>query len=189
MPDRIEAATFAALAAITESEIQITNIVPDHLTSVFGVFDKIGVNIETDSDKKTALIIGKTHYLPTNVLTGPYPSFPTDIQPLITTLLSLSSGVSTVTDSIFPNRFCYVHELQKMGTEIIIADGSAKVKGVQSLSGADVFATDLRGGAALILAGLVAQGTTVISNCGTIHRGYENITQNLRHIGAKVTDY
>lgn len=187
IPDRIEAGTFIMAAAITEGEVQIKDVIPEHLASVIEVLKKIGVNINVERDQNTINVTGMKKYKSINITTVPYPGFPTDLQPLLTSLLSLSKGVSTITDTIFPERFSYVNELRKMGADIIVEGNSATVRGVEKLHGAEVSATDLRAGAALILAGLTAEGTTTVKNVYHIDRGYEKIDEKLRKLGAKVT--
>lgn len=187
IPDRIEAGTYSVAAAISNGNIQIENIKIEHLEKLIAILKKIGVFVETDYHRKTLNIFGSENYQAVEVSTGPFPGFPTDLQPILVSLLSISNGQSIVTDTVFPKRFCYVSELQKMNAQISVMNNSAVVDGVKSLNGTDVFATDLRGGAALILAGLVANGRTTISNFSMIKRGYERIEEKLDKIGANVT--
>lgn len=186
IPDRIEAGTFIIAAAITRGEVQIKSVIPEHLARVIKVLEKVGVRIDVEWSRNAMIVTGMKKYKATDVTTAPYPGFPTDFQPLLTPLLSLSKGVSTVTDAVFPKRFSYVDELRKMGADITVAGNSAIVRGVQKLLGAEVSASDLRAGAALILAGLAAEGETRIKNVHHIDRGYNRFEDKLAKLGAKI---
>lgn len=185
MPDRIEAGTFIMLAS-TGGELEINNVVPDHLSKVIKVLDLIGFRIRFDPNRNTAKVFKQSPLKPVKVVAGPYPEFPTDLQPILTSILSLVNGSSIVTDTVFPNRFCYTNELKKFGANISIVGNSANVKGIPNFFGADVYSPDLRGGAALIVAGLLAHGKTTIRNYNIITRGYENFIDKLVGLGASV---
>lgn len=187
MPDRIEAGTYIIAAAITQSEVQIENVMVEHLAKVIEILTKIGISIRVQSDKNIIVVEGLGKYAAANIITAPYPGIPTDLQPLLTSLLSLSCGISTVKETVFPERFCYIKELTKMGADVSVVSNKASVRGVSRLFGADVSATDLRAGAALILAGLAAEGVTTIMNCSLVYRGYERIEEKLQRLGASVT--
>ncbi|HHW47936.1 MAG TPA: UDP-N-acetylglucosamine 1-carboxyvinyltransferase [Clostridiaceae bacterium] len=184
IPDRIEAGTFMVAAAITGGDVVIDNVVPDHLKPVSAKLREAGVEISEEltsirvsSDSKLKAIDIKTH---------PYPGFPTDMQAQMTSLMSRAEGTSMIIETIFENRFMHVSELKRMGAKIKIEGRSAIVEGNSKLTGAQVKATDLRAGAALILAGLVAEGTTEITDIQHIERGYVNIDEKLRQLGAKI---
>jgi UDP-N-acetylglucosamine 1-carboxyvinyltransferase len=187
MPDRIEAGTFIMAGAITGGEVQVKDVIPEHIANVIEVLKKVGVSISVELDQNTIVAMGMKKHKAIDVVTASYPGFPTDLQPLLTSLLSLSEGVSMITDTIFPKRFCYVNELRKMGADIMVAGNSAIVKGVKKLHGTEVSATDLRGGAALILSGLAADCATTVNNVYHVDRGYEKIEEKLRNLGARVT--
>ncbi len=186
IPDRIEAGSFMIAAAMTDGHVTVNNVIPEHLASLIYILKKVGATVTIADDHKSLTVKGKNKFNPLNVVTACYPDFPTDLQPLLTSMLSLSNGVSTVTDTIFPKRFCYVTELRRMGADITVINNSAVVRGVEKLHGAEVFATDLRGGFALVLAGLVVKGPTTIKNVHFIDRGYENLPQKLQQLGASI---
>lgn len=185
MPDRIVAGTYLAMAAATSGNIQVTDVIPEHLSALLfklreaGCKIKIGKNkIEIESPKKLLAI--------DTVKTLPYPAFPTDLQAPIMALMTRASGTSIIIENIFENRFKHVNELIKMGAKITLEGRTAIVKGVSRLQGAKVEAKDLRGGAALVLVGLTAEGETVIEGIHHIERGYETIHQKLGLLGAKI---
>ena len=186
IPDRIEAGSFMIAAAITGGDITINNVVPEHLSILIDALNEAGANAVVKPDGNSVVVNGKTRCNPLNVLTAGFPGFPTDLQPLLASLLSLSTGHSTITDTIFPSRFCYVTELRRLGADITVIKNSASIRGVKELHGAEVYATDLRGGFALILAGLIAKYTTTIKNVHYIDRGYENLTWKLQELGANI---
>ncbi len=184
IPDRIEAGTFMVASAITGGDIRIKNGRLDHLAALVKKLKATGVEIEeSDGD---ILVDGSPKLKPLEVETKPYPGFPTDMQAQLMSLMSITPGDSIFTETIFENRFMHVGELQRMGAEIVLKGHSALVKGVKFLSGAPVMATDLRASAALILAGLVAQGETEISRIYHLDRGYEQIEVKLAKLGAKI---
>lgn len=189
VPDQIEAGTFMFAAAATRGDILIKNVIPKHLEVLSAKLVEIGCEVQEYDD--AVRVIGHTHLTHTQVKTLPYPGFPTDMQPQITVLLALASGVSTVTESIFENRFRYVDELARMGANIKVEGNMAVIEGVKGFLGARVCAPDLRAGAALVIAGLVADGFTVIDDIKYIQRGYEEFDAKLRSLGAyieKVSD-
>jgi UDP-N-acetylglucosamine 1-carboxyvinyltransferase len=184
IPDRIETGTFMVASAITGGDIRIKNGRLDHLTALVEKLKMTGVEIEErDGD---ILVDGSPKIKPVEVETMPYPGFPTDMQAQLMSLMSITPGTSIFTETIFENRFMHVGELQRMGADIVLKGNSAFVKGVPSLSGAQVMATDLRASAALILAGLVAKGETEISRIYHLDRGYERIEVKLAKLGAKI---
>ena len=185
IPDMIEAGTFMFASAATRGDVTIHNVIPKHLESLTSKLEEIGCQIET-SDEAVRVTANK-RLLNTHVKTLPYPGFPTDMQPQFSTLLTLAEGTSIVTDDIFDNRFRYVGELRKMGADISVDGKVAVIQGVGGLKGAPVIATDLRAGAAMVIAGLAAEGTTEIDNIFYIERGYENIDDKLRELGADIT--
>lgn len=182
IPDQIEAGTFMFAAAITKGDIMIKNIIPKHLESISAKLIEIGCQIEEFDD--CMRIVATKRLANTHVKTLPYPGFPTDMQPQITTTLALSEGTSIVTESIFENRFKYVGELQRMGANIKVEGNTAIIEGVDSFCGAGISAPDLRAGAALVLAALVADGITVIDDIKYIERGYEDFPEKMNALGA-----
>ncbi len=184
IPDRIEAATYAIAAAATDGEVQITGARADHLHAVLDKLDEAGVIVERRS---TAIDVRRGGRLkPVDVTTLPYAGFPTDVQAQMMALMTLVPGISIITERIFESRFMHVSELARLGADIEIEGPSAIVKGGRPLSGAAVMASDLRASAALVVAGLAAQGTTRVSRVYHIDRGYENIDGKLRALGGRV---
>jgi len=185
IPDRIEAGTFMVAAAITRSTITITPVVPEHLVAVIAKLQEIGAKVVLeDSDRLT--VIGGHSYRGVDIETLPFPGFPTDMQAQFMALLSLCEGNSVISETVFENRLQHVAELNRMGANIKLKGNVAVVTGVPALSGAPVMATDLRASAALVLAGLSAQGTTTVKGLHHLDRGYENIEQKLRSLGAQL---
>lgn len=184
IPDQIEAGTYMAAAAITGGDVLIKNVIPKHLESITLTLRRIGVGVE-EFDEAVRVYADKP-LTKTTIKTMPHPGFPTDMQPQISTLLTLANGASVVTDDIFDNRFKYVNELRRMGADIVVNDKSAIIQGVNKLKGAPVIASDLRAGAALVIAGLAAEGTTEISEIHYIERGYENIVDKFRALNADI---
>ena len=182
IPDQIEAGTFMFAAAITKGDIMIKNVIPKHLESISAKLIEIGCEIEEFDD--CLRVVATKRLSSTHVKTLPYPGFPTDMQPQITTTLALSEGTSIVTESIFENRFKYVGELQRMGANIKVEGNTAIIEGVDSFSGAGISAPDLRAGAALVLAALVADGITIIDDIKYIERGYEDFPEKMSALGA-----
>jgi len=185
IPDEIEAATFAIAAAATCGDVVIENVVPKHLDPIVAKLREAGGDIEENGD--WIRVRGPRRPQAVNVKTLPYPGFPTDAQQPMTVLLSVAGGTSMVTDTIWENRFKHVEELQRMGTNIKVQGRTAIIEGVDRLFGTSVHASDLRAGAALITAGLVAEGRTVISGVEHVDRGYENIAGKLAGLGAEVS--
>ena len=184
IPDQIEAGTFMFAAAITKGDVTVKNVIPKHLESISAKLLEIGCEIE-ESDDAVRVVAAKplTH---THVKTLPYPGFPTDMQPQITVTLALSSGTSIVTESIFENRFKYVDELTRMGANIKVEGNTAIINGVTKYTGASITAPDLRAGAALVLAGLAAEGFSSVDDIRYIERGYEDFEVKLRSLGAQI---
>lgn len=184
IPDQIEAGTFMCAAAVTRGNILIKNIIPKHMESIAAKLRDMG-NTVYEGDEEIQ-VIGGEKQRGTKIKTLPYPGFPTDMQPQIAVTLALSEGKSTVTESIFENRFLYVEELKKMGADITVEDRVATILGKEKLQGATLHALDLRAGAALVLAGLAAEGITVLEDIGFIRRGYEFFEKKLMNLGAKI---
>ncbi len=185
IPDQIEAGTYMVAAAATKGDVLIKNVIPKHLESITAKLRKVGVTVEEFDESVRVKVEGTL--VKTSLKTQPHPGFPTDMQPQFSTLLTLAEGTSIVTDDIFDNRFRYVGELRKMGADISVDGKVAVIQGVGGLKGAPVIATDLRAGAAMVIAGLAAEGTTEIDNIFYIERGYENIDDKLRELGADIT--
>ena len=184
IPDQIEAGTFMIAAAATKGDVLIKNIIPKHLESITKKLEKIGVNIEQYDDSLRVWADGKL--VKANVKTTPHPGFPTDMQPQIATLLTLAEGTSIVTEGVWEQRFRYVDELRRMGADITVNGKVALIEGTGKLFGAPVKACDLRAGAALIIAGLAAQGITEIEDIFHIERGYDCMEGKLRELGADI---
>ena len=185
IPDRIVAGTYMTAAAITNGEIIIRDIVTDHLLSIIAKLKEAGAVIYSNGNSLKVIGPNKLHALEM-LQTLPYPGFPTDMQAQFMTLLTIANGTSIVNETIFENRFKHAEELARMGANIKTFGKVAVIKGVKQLTGAKVFSKDLRGGAALVLAGLVAQGTTEIENIYHIHRGYDKMEKNLSNLGADI---
>lgn len=186
IPDQIEAGTFMIAAAATRGNVMICNVIPEHMEALSAKLEEIGVGIEK-YDEAIRVFVKEDTLRATNVRTQPHPGFPTDLQPQMLTLLSIASGTSVVTENVWDNRFKYVGELSRMGANVSVDGKVATVDGCPYLTGAPVSATDLRAGAALVIAGLVAHGVTEIYNLKYIDRGYENFEQKLRMLGAQIT--
>lgn len=184
IPDRIEAATYMVAAAITNGDVIIDNVVPSHLKPITAKLKECGVIVEETDD--TLRVVGRGKINPVDVTTLPYPGFPTDVQSQFMALMTVAGGVSHLNETVFENRFMHVAEFAKMGADIHIDKHTAVINGGIPLKGAEVFATDLRAGAALILAGLVAEGQTLIGNIYHIERGYADIIDQLKGLGAKI---
>lgn len=182
IPDQIEAGTFMMAAAATKGDVLVKNVIPKHLEAITAKLIEIGANVEELDD--SVRVYTDKRLTSTHVKTLPYPGFPTDMQPQITALLALSQGSSVVTESIFENRFKYVDELNRMGTNIMVEGNSAIIDGVEKLTGAVVSAPDLRAGAALVIAALVADGFTIIDHIHFVERGYEAFESKMRKLGA-----
>ncbi len=184
IPDQIEAGTFMCAAAITRGDVMVKNVIPKHLEAISAKLTEIGCEVIEFDD--AVRVVGKPSQLHTNINTLPYPGFPTDMQPQITVTLALAKGTSIVTESIFENRFKYVDELARMGGNIKVEGNVAVIDGVRGFSGASVNAPDLRAGAALVIAGLAAEGYTTVDEIGYIQRGYECFDEKLKSLGAVI---
>lgn len=182
--DRIEAGTYMVAAAMTGGEVTLRNARPDLLEAVIEKLREAGAHVQSTADTITVKSDGKLKAV--NIRTAPHPAFPTDMQAQFMAMNSMSEGVSTVVETIFENRFMHVQELQRMGANIDVQGNTAFVKGVTQLEGADVMATDLRASAGLVLAGLVAEGQTVIDRIYHLDRGYERLEEKLNQLGANV---
>ena len=184
MPDRIEAGTMLCVGAIAGREISVNNVRIEHLTPVLDKLKEVGDNIILDRNR---VIIQSTKRLKgVDIKTMPYPGFPTDMQSVFVSILAYAKGTSMIVENIFENRFKYANELIRMGAKIKIEGRTAIIKGVKKLMGTEVTATDLRGGAALVVAALAAKETTTIDNIEHILRGYENFDTKLKKIGANI---
>jgi len=184
IPDQIEAGTFMFAAAVTKGDVTVKNVIPKHLESISAKLLEIGCELEESDDAVRVVAskpLGHTH-----VKTLPYPGFPTDMQPQITVALGLSAGTSIVTESIFENRFKYVDELTRMGANIKVESNTAIIDGVKQYTGASITAPDLRAGAALVIAGLAADGITIVDDIKYIERGYEDFHLKLQGLGAQI---
>ncbi|NBK78836.1 UDP-N-acetylglucosamine 1-carboxyvinyltransferase [bacterium D16-76] len=184
IPDQIEAGTYMVAAAATSGDVTVRNVTPKHLESISAKLAEIGVAIEEGDD--SVRVYHKGPLRRCTVKTMPHPGFPTDMQPQITTLLSIVNGTSMVMESIWDNRFKYVDELRRMGAQITVDGKMAIIEGVGKLKGAPVKALDLRAGAAMVIAGLIAEGTTQVENIQYIERGYETIVDKLASLGADI---
>lgn len=185
IPDRIEAGTFLVAGAITGGKVTIRNAKRDHLGAVLGKLEEIGHKIETDEDK--IQIVARSRGKACDITTAPYPGFPTDMQALFASLLGVAEGTSIITETIFDRRFGFVDELIRMGANMKVQGNTLIIVGIKRYSGASVTAGDLRAGAALIMAGLNADGITEINGVEHIERGYESIEKKLRTLGAKIS--
>lgn len=184
IPDQIEAGTYMAAVAATGGQVLVKNIIPKHMDCITAKLVEMGVEVEENGDTLLVRRTGKLHR--TNIKTLPYPGFPTDMQPQITTVLSLAEGTSLVTEGVWSSRYRYVDELKRMGASIQVDDKTAVVEGVDHLTGAPIQAYDLRAGAALVIAALAAHGQSEISCVQYIERGYEDIVDKLRALGANI---
>ena len=184
IPDQIEAGTFMMAAAITKGDITVKNVIPKHLECISAKLIEIGCEIEESDD--AVRVVATKRLNNTQVKTLPYPGFPTDMQPQMTVTLGVSNGISIVTESIFDNRFKYVDELARMGADIKVEGNTAIISGVGKYTGATVSAPDLRAGAALVLAGLCADGITIVDDIKYIERGYEDFPLKLKNLGANM---
>ena len=184
IPDRIEAGTFIAAAAISGGQVLLKNVLVDHLKPVIAKFEEVGLKILEQEDG--LLVIGSNPLSATDIKTLPYPGFPTDMQAQIMAVLTTARGTSVITETIFENRFMHVNELKRMNANVKIEGRSAIIEGVRTLNGAPVNASDLRAGAALVLAGLAAEGITEINHVHHIDRGYHNLVPKLQGLGAEI---
>ncbi|MDE7062314.1 MAG: UDP-N-acetylglucosamine 1-carboxyvinyltransferase, partial [Lachnospiraceae bacterium] len=184
IPDQIEAGTFMFAAAATKGDVTVKNVIPKHLEATSAKLLEIGCEVEEFDD--AVRVVASKPLRHTQVTTLPYPGFPTDMQPQMAVVLGLADGTSTVTESIFENRFKYVDELNRMGAQIKVESNIAIITGVHRYTGATVSAPDLRAGAALVIAGLAADGITVVDDIYYIQRGYEAFEEKLAELGAQI---
>ena len=184
IPDQIEAGTYMAAVAATGGQIRVRGIIPKHMDCITAKLQEMGVEVEEQDDDLIVRRSGELRHA--NVKTLPYPGFPTDMQPQITTVLALASGTSTVTEGVWDSRYRYVGELTRMGAQIRVEGRTAIVEGVERLTPANIQAYDLRAGAAMLIAALAADGVSEITNVQYIERGYEDIIGKLRALGAKI---
>ena len=185
IPDQIEAGSYMVAAAATGGDVLIKNVTPKHLEPITAKLRRAGITVEEFDD---AVRVSRTgDILPLKINTMPHPGFPTDMQPLMGVLLSVAKGTSTITESVWDNRFRYVDELRKMGASVQVDGQVAVFEGVEKLSPAPLRASDLRAGAAMVVAALMADGTSEIEEIGHIERGYENIVEKLRGLGADIS--
>ena len=184
IPDQIEAGTFMFAAAATKGDVTVKNVIPKHLEATTAKLIEIGCEVEEFDDAVRVVSSKPVHH--TQVTTLPYPGFPTDMQPQMSVLLALAEGTSTVTESIFENRFKYVDELTRMGAQVKVESNIAIITGVEKYTGARVSAPDLRAGAALVIAGLAAEGITIVDDIYYIERGYEHFEEKLASLGAMI---
>ncbi len=186
IPDQIEAGTFMVAAAATRGDVLIKNVIPKHLESISSKLEEMGVTVEEFDDSVRVSCAKETKLNKIIVKTQPYPGFPTDMQPQIVTLLSMVSGTSTVVENVWEGRFRYVDELKRMGANIRVDGNIAIIEGVDVLTGAPLHATDLRAGAAMVIAGLMAEGNTELYELRHIDRGYENLEAKFTALGADI---
>lgn len=184
IPDQIEAGTFMFAAAATKGDVMIRNVIPKHLEAATAKLIEIGCEVEEFDD--AVRVVASKRLRQTHLKTLTYPGFPTDMQPQIATTLTLCKGTSIVTESIFENRFKYVDELSRMGAKIKVEGNTAIIEGVEKLTGARVNALDLRAGASLVIAGLAAEGITIVDDIVYIQRGYERFEEKLRALGGQI---
>jgi UDP-N-acetylglucosamine 1-carboxyvinyltransferase len=184
IPDQIEAGTYMAAVAATGGQVLVKNIIPKHMDCITAKLQEMGVDVEENDDTLLVRRTGKLNK--TNIKTLPYPGFPTDMQPQITTVLALAEGTSLVTESVWSSRYRYVDELKRMGANIQVDDKTAIITGVDHFTGAPIQAYDLRAGAAMVIAALAAHGTSEITQVQYIERGYEDIIEKLRALGANI---
>ena len=184
IPDQIEAGTFMTAAAVTKGDITVKNVIPKHLESITAKLIEIGVEVQEFDD--AVRVVATKRLKPTQIKTLPYPGFPTDMQPQMAITLALSDGIIMVTESIFFICFRYVDELTRMGAKIQVEGNTAIITGVEKYTGAEVNVPDLRAGAALVIAGLAAEGITQVNNIGFIQRGYEKFDEKLRELGGQI---
>ena len=186
IPDRIEAATYMTAAAMTRGEVLINNVIGSHIRPVIAKLVEMGVDVEEIEDEDKIIVKAPNRLKSTNIQTLPYPGFPTDAQAQFMALMTVCEGESRIQETVFENRFMHVEELMKMGAVIATSGNRATIAGVEKLHGADVRATDLRAGAALVMAGLVAKGTTRVFDIYHIDRGYSNLVEKLSGLGADI---
>lgn len=187
IPDQIEAGTYMLAAAMTRGDITVHNIIPKHMEPLSAKLEEMGADVETGDDSIRVRIDSDCNLQATSFKTMPYPGFPTDLQPQTTVLLCTAKGSSRMTENVWDNRFQYIDDLKTMGADIMIAGKLAIIEGEAKLSGAKVTARDLRAGAAMVLAGLAAEGMTEVCEISKVERGYENFVSKMRSLGADIT--
>jgi UDP-N-acetylglucosamine 1-carboxyvinyltransferase len=187
IPDRIEAGTWILAAAITRGDVTLQGANAQHLGAFFDKLEQVGVSVKIEGPERLRVRAENLKLSPVDIITLPHPGYPTDLQAQMCALLSITPGISIITERVYPNRFMYVSELQRMGADIAIEGASAIIKGRPGLSGATVMASDLRASAALILAGLCATGETWVRRVYHLDRGYEKFDEKLRGLGAAIT--
>ena len=187
IPDQIEAGTYMLAAALTRGDVTVRNIIPKHMEPLSAKLEEMGARVVSGDDSIRVFIPEDTVLQATSFRTMPYPGFPTDLQPPTTVLLCTAQGSSKMTENVWDNRFQYIDDLKTMGADIMIAGRLALIEGGNPLTGAKVFARDLRAGAAMVLAGLVAEGTTEVNDVSKIERGYESFVKKLQDLGADIT--
>ena len=185
IPDRIEAGTYTIIAALCGHNLKIDNVIPEHLDSLLRKLEEMGVELEVGSDY-IIVLDRKKELKPTNIKTAVYPGFATDLQQPFTVLLTIANGKSKVEETIWENRFMHIPYLNKLGADITVKNRTATIQGPTELKGCEVVATDLRAGAAMVAAALLAEGKTTITNAEHILRGYEQIVEKLKAVGAKI---
>ncbi len=186
IPDRIEAGTYMILSAATKGKIKLTNIIPEHLTSIISKLKETGATVT--STKSTITVEGKSTIKPCDIKTMPHPGFPTDLQAQFCSLMTKAKGTSVITETIFENRFMHINELKRLGAKITTDGRTAVIEGVNKLTGAEITSSDLRAGASLIIATLMAEGTSIIYDNDYISRGYCDFTKNLNMLGAEIQE-
>jgi UDP-N-acetylglucosamine 1-carboxyvinyltransferase len=184
MPDRIETGTFLCMAAMTGGEILVKEAKPDHITPVLNKLEETGCKLKVENNE--IQLQAPKRLKAVDIKTMPYPGFPTDMQSIFSTTLTLAKGTSMIVENLFENRYKYTQELIRMGAKISIEGKTAVIKGVRKLYGANVKATDLRGGAALVMAGMAAKGDTRVENIEYILRGYEGFDRKLKGLGVDI---
>ncbi|RKX50690.1 MAG: UDP-N-acetylglucosamine 1-carboxyvinyltransferase [Thermotogae bacterium] len=187
IPDRIEAGTYLLAGVITRGSVEVKHVIPDHLEALLNILKEMGTEITVGND--TVRVTAFNKLKPVKVSAKPYPGFPTDLQPIITAVLATIEGESVVEESVFENRFGYVDEMNRMGAQIKVKDRKAYIKGIAKLSGAEINAPDIRAAAALVIAGMAAEGETIVHNAGHIFRGYEKLREKFTSIGAYLRVY
>ena len=184
IPDRIEAGTYIIIGALCGNPLKVDNIIPEHVDALLSKLEEIGVDMQVGADY--VIVTRSEKYKPTNIKTAVYPGFATDLQQPFTVLLTQSTGKSKVTETIWENRFMHIPHLNELGADIVVKNQTATIIGATELKGTTVVATDLRAGAAMVAAGLKAEGKTTITNVEHILRGYEHIVEKLTDVGAKI---
>jgi UDP-N-acetylglucosamine 1-carboxyvinyltransferase len=187
IPDQIEAGTYMLAAALTRGDITVHNVIPKHMEPLSAKLEEMGAVVENGDDTIRVYVPAGVTLQAASFKTMPYPGFPTDLQPQTTVLLCTASGSSRMLETVWDSRFQYVEELKTMGANIIISGSLAIIEGNIKLSGAKVTARDLRAGVAMVLAGLVAEGSTEVCDIGRIERGYEDFVAKMRNLGADIT--